>query len=839
MAAFWSQPAEALFSELDSRPGGLTSAEAGVRLRQHGPNSIRANKRRGLVSEFLGQFKSSIVLLLLFAAALSWALGDRTDSLIIFGIILASAVLSFLQEHSAGDAVQKLLALVQTRVTVLRDGSPQSVPLEAVVPGDVVALSAGSVVPGDGALVEAQNLFVDEAPLTGETFPVEKRPGVCGEDAPLAQRQNTVFSGTHVVSGTGTVLVAKTARETEFGAIAQRLQAAPPETEFERGIRHFGFLLIEFTLILTMGVFAVNVFFHRPVLESLLFALALAVGLTPQLLPAIISVNLARGAQEMARAKVIVKRLASIENFGSMNVLCSDKTGTLTQGVVRVHAAYGHTGADDPEVLRLARVNAAFQSGFTNPIDAALLEGRPADLTAGLTLLGELPYDFLRKRLTVLVSDAEGPQLITKGALEPVLEVCSRVHGADHAETPLDAVRETVLAEFAAYSAQGLRVLGVAVRRLETAPSALAAPDETDMAFVGFLVLEDPLRTDIAQTVRELLDLGVSLKMITGDNRLVAASVAKQVGLSGDHVLTGPELRKMSDSALRSHVLNVDVFAEIEPNQKERLIMACKRAGFVVGYAGDGINDGAALHVADVGISVANAVDVAKDAADMVMLEQGLEVLVSGVREGRKTFANTMKYVFMASSANFGNMFSMAGASLILPFLPLLPKQILLMNLLTDLPEMTIAGDTVDREQVEQPRRWDLAFVRRFMLIFGPLSSVFDFMTFGVLMLMGVSQDLLRTGWFTESIVSAALIVLVVRTRRPFFQSKPSRPLTWSTIGVVVAVPLIPLTPLGPPLGLVVMPWPVLLGIFGVATLYVLSAEAVKHWFYRHAKWGG
>jgi Mg2+-importing ATPase len=839
MSGFWSEEPEQLLSALGSREGGLTAAEATTRLRQHGPNSIQANRRRGPIAEFLGQFKSSIVLLLLGASILSWALGDRTDSVIILGIVFASAILSFLQEHSAGDAVQKLLALVQTRVTVLRDGSSQSVPLEAVVPGDVVVLSAGSVVPGDGALVEAQNLFVDEAPLTGETFPVEKRPGVCDEDAPLSQRRNTVFSGTHVVSGTGTALVVKTAKETEFGEIAQRLQAAPPETEFERGIRHFGFLLIEFTLILTIGVFGVNVFFHRPVLESLLFALALAVGLTPQLLPAIISVNLARGAQQMAHVKVIVKRLASIENFGSMNVLCSDKTGTLTQGIVRVHAAYGPAGAEDPEVLRLARINAAFESGFTNPIDTALLEGRPDDLTAGLTLLGELPYDFLRKRLTVLVSDAEGPLLVTKGALEPVLEVCTQVHGADHADTPLDAVREMVQSEFAAYSAQGLRVLGVAVRRLETAPSSLAASDETDMAFVGFLVLDDPLRPDIVQTVRELRDLGVSLKMITGDNRLVAASVAKQVGLSGDNVLTGPELRKMSDSALRTQVLNVDVFAEIEPNQKERLIVACKRAGFVVGYTGDGINDGAALHVADVGISVANAVDVAKDAADMVMLEQGLEVLVNGVREGRKTFANTMKYVFMASSANFGNMFSMAGASLILPFLPLLPKQILLMNLLTDLPEMTIAGDTVDREQVEKPRRWDLAFVRRFMLIFGSLSSVFDFMAFGTLRLMGASQDLLRTGWFTESIVSATLIVLVMRTRRPFFQSKPSRALMWATIAVVVAVPLIPLTPLGSPLGLVVMPAPVWLAMFGIAGLYMASAEVVKHWFYNHARWSG
>jgi len=837
VSAFWSQTPEALLGELGSTQGGLSSTEAAARLRQYGPNSLRSTKRRGVIGEFLGQLTNSIVLLLLFAAGLSWWLGDRTDAIIVLAIVFASALLSFLQEHSAGDAVKKLLALVQTRVTLLRDGKLQSMPLEAVVPGDVVALSAGSVIPGDGVLIEVQNLFVDEAPLTGETFPVEKRPGVVAEDATLAQRSNAVFSGTHVVSGTATALIVRTGRDTEFGEIAQRLQTHRPETEFERGIRHFGFMLTEFTLVLTTGVFAVNVFYHRPVLESLLFALALAVGLTPQLLPAIISVNLARGAQGMAQVKVIVKRLASIQNFGSMNVLCSDKTGTLTEGTVRVHGAYGPDGTDDPEVLRLARVNAAFQSGFSNPIDAALLQDGAADLTSGLTLLRELPYDFLRKRLTVLVADSEGPLLITKGALEPVLAVCTRVHGRDDRDTPLDALRDTILCEYAGYSAQGLRVLGVAVRRLASAPDMLSPSDEVDMAFAGFLVLDDPLRPDILRTVTDLRELGVSLKMITGDNRLVAAHVAQQVGLPGDRVLTGPELRNMSDGALRNQVTQVDVFAEIEPNQKERLIVACKRAGFVVGYVGDGINDGAALHAADVGMSVSNAVDVAKDSADMVMLEEGLGVLVAGVREGRRTFANTLKYVFMASSANFGNMFSMAGASLILPFLPLLPKQILLMNLLTDMPEMTIAGDAVDPELVLKPRRWDVAFVRRFILIFGPLSSVFDFMTFGVLLLMRTSPELLRTGWFMESIVSATLIVLVMRTRRPFIRSRPSRALSWATMGVVVATPAIPFTPLGPPLGLVGMPVPIMLAMFGVAGLYVLSAELVKHWFYGHPKW--
>jgi len=833
MEAFWSQPQEVALRQLEARPEGLTSAEAAERLRQYGPNALRARKRVTAWGLFFGQFRSPIVLLLLFAAGLSWAVQDRTDALIVLGIVLASALLSFSQEYSAGNAVEKLLALVQTQVTVRRDGQDQLVPVEAVVPGDLVVLSAGTLVPGDGLLLAAQNLFVNEAVLTGETFPVEKEPGLSPEDAGLAQRHNALFSGTHVVSGTGRLLVVHTGRETEFGQIAQRLQLRPPETEFERGIRRFGYLLIEFTLMLTLGVFAINVALHRPWLDSFLFALALAVGLTPQLLPAIISVNLARGAREMARVQVIVKRLAAIENFGSMNVLCSDKTGTLTEGTVHVHGAFDPQGAPAPEVLRLAQLNAAFQTGFTNPIDEALLRDSPPDLTRDVVLLDELPYDFVRKRLSVLVRDGEQTVLITKGALEPLLAVCSRVRRADGSEEPLAAAREASLAEFARYSRQGLRVLGVAGRWVETAPTRLRAQDEADMVFVGFLVLDDPLRADIVQTVNELRESGVRLKMITGDNRLVAAYTGEHVGLSAAGILTGQELRHLSDEALLHRVTRADIFAEVEPNQKERLILALKRAGFVVGYIGDGINDGAALHAADVSIAVASAVDVAKEAADLIMLEAGLEVLARGVQEGRRTFANTLKYVFMASSANFGNMFSMAAASALLKFLPLLPKQVLLTNLLTDLPEMAIATDRVDPELVQQPRRWDVGFLRRFMLVFGPLSSVFDFMTFGVLLSMQAPPALFRTGWFTESVVSATLIVLVVRTRRPFLQSRPGPALAWATLGVVLATLLLPYTPLAAPLGFARLPGDVLLAMLGIVALYVVSAEAVKHWFYR------
>jgi len=840
MDAFWSHPPEDVFRELGTGPEGLSSAEAAARVRRFGPNALRARKRLTRWAVLLGQFKSPLVLLLLGAAILSMWLGDRIDAAIIMAIVVGSALLSFHQEYGAGNAVEKLLALVQTKATVLRDGQSQSVPLEAVVPGDVVLLAAGSIVPGDGLILEDETLFVNEAALTGESFPVEKEPGLVPAEAGLSRRANSVFSGTNVVSGTGKVLVVQTGRSTEFGQIAERLQLRAPETEFERGIRRFGYLLIEFTGVLTLVVFAANVLLKRPPLDSFLFALALAVGLTPQLLPAIISVNLARGAREMARAKVIVKRLAAIENFGSMDVLCSDKTGTLTDGTVHVRGAYRPDGTESVEALRLAQLNAALQAGFPNPIDEALVRDAPGDLKAGVTILGELPYDFLRKRLSVLVREGGQARLITKGALEPVLQVCSRARLSDGAEGPIEDSRERILSQFAEYGRQGLRVLGVAVGEMAEAPRHVTIEHETDMVFAGLLVLEDPLRPDIVETVRELRDLGIALKIITGDSRLVAAHVAAEVGLNADRVLAGPEFRRMTDQALMQRVTEVDVFAEVEPNQKERLVLALKKAGFVVGYIGDGINDGAALHTADVSISVASAVDVAKEAADLVMLESGLEVLVRGVQDGRRTFANTLKYVFMASSANFGNMFSMAGASLILPFLPLLPKQILLVNLLTDLPEMTIAADFVDPELVAGPRRWDVGFLRRFMLVFGPLSSVFDYMTFGALWLMTkhLHESFFQTGWFIESIISASMIVLVIRSRRPFFRSRPARPLVWATAAVGLVTLALPYTPAAKLMGFQPLPWGILAAMLGIVALYVVAAEGVKRWFYARTDLG-
>ncbi len=810
---------------------GLTSAEARRRLTEFGENRISSERRAGVLTLFVTQFKSPIILILIGAAIISLFLQDRTDATLILAIVLASAVLGFWQEYSATNAVAKLRALVETKVRVLRDGNEAIIPLAEIVPGDVVLLSAGVIIPGDGRLLETRELFVNEAALTGETFPAEKdAQSVDSTDAP----KNEVFLGTHVVSGSGKAEIISTGRGTRFGKIAESLRLRRPETEFERGVRRFGFLLAEVTLLLVLAIFGFNVFLHKPVLDSFLFALALAVGLTPQLLPAIITINLSHGARRMAQEKVIVKRLAAIENFGSMNVLCSDKTGTITEGKIGIRAVVDAQGNHSEKTLLYAYLNAANQTGFINPIDEAL-RASPENVRGcdGWEKLDELPYDFARKRLSILCEKTDERVLVTKGALRQVLAICSEVEWSDGTRDTVDTARDQIEEQWRRFSSEGCRVLGVAYRRCGDDCSRIDRESECEMIFLGLIVLSDPPKAGIKSTLRELRDLGIRLKIVTGDNVLIATHLAKQVGLNAEQVLSGRDIQTMSNAALMRQASDIDVFAEIEPSQKERLILALKKAGHVVGYIGDGINDVSALHASDVSLSVEGAVDVAREAADFVLLEHDLEVLVDGVREGRRTFANTLKYVFIATSANFGNMFSMAGASLLLPFLPLLPKQILLINLMTDFPEMTIASDDVDPELVEQPRRWDIHFIRRFMIVFGLVSSVFDYLTFGVLFWLNATVEQFRAGWFIESIASAALIVLVVRTRRPFFKSRPSKLLVIATGGVVIAAALMPYLPFATLLGFQPMPGHFYPIIVVIILGYVAAAEATKALFYR------
>jgi len=840
--AFWSEtPAQAM-GDLDTTAQGLNSDEAKRRLKAYGPNRLQPNKRSDPLTLLISQFKSPIILLLLFAALLSIYLGDKADSIIILIIVFLSGALGFWQEYSAANAIEKLLAMVQVTARVLRDGREVDLPFEDIVPGDVLVLNAGDGIPGDGLILESRDLFVDEAALTGETYPVEKVVGTLPPETPLSKRTNALFMGTHVISGTARAVVVRTGTDTEFGRISEHLRFKPPVPEFERGVTQFGYLLLEITTVMIIAIFAINVYFHRPVLDSFMFALALAVGLTPQLLPAIISINLATGARRMAKEKVIVKQLSSIENFGSMNVLCSDKTGTITEGKVEVYSAVGIDGQKSDKVLLYAGLNACMESGFASPIDAAIKNYCTLDL-GGYNKVDEVPYDFIRKRLSVLVAKDGINIIMTKGALQNVMDICSRAELNGNI-IGMGEARPLIMKQYNELSAKGFRTLGVSYKDVGQ-QSRIAKDDEYDMTFLGIIVLYDPPKPGIMDAIKDMSRLGVTLKIITGDNALVAAYINRQIcsadeisgGICNDRVIKGTELDHMSDDALMAAVNEVNVFAEVEPNQKERIIIAMKRAGNVVGYMGDGINDGPALHAADVGISVDSAADVAKEAAEIVLMEKDLDVLARGIEEGRKTFANTLKYVFMATSANFGNMFSMAGASLFLPFLPLLPTQILLTNLMTDIPEMTIATDTVDLELVDRPRRWDIGFIKKFMVTFGLVSSIFDFMTFGVLLfLLHASERQFQTGWFMESVVSAAMIVLVIRTRKPFFRSHPGKPLVLATLLIVAVVIVMPYTPIAPFFKFEPLPPVFIVTLAIIVGLYIATVEVIKWIFYRVVK---
>jgi Mg2+-importing ATPase len=832
--AFWSEPPERLLERLGSTREGLAAAEAAARLRRQGPNALRPPSRFAPLRLLARQFESPLVAILVFAAVVAAIVRDWTDAAIVLLILLGSGLLGFAQEYRASAAVERLRARVRARARVLRDGAPVSLPIEEVVVGDVALLSAGSLIPADGIVLEARDLFVGQAALTGEAFPTEKRPGTSAPDASLAERTNCVFMGTSVRSGTGGMLVVRTGTATAYGEIAERLRLRPPETEFERGIRQYGYLLMRVVVVLVLLVFAANVLLERPHIEALLFALALAVGISPELLPAIIQVTLARGARDMAEHGVIVRRLDAIENFGSMDVLCTDKTATLTEGVLALHSARDAAGEPSDAVLRLAWLNARLQTGLASPLDEAI-ESEVQRRTVGLAelpKLDEIPYDFVRKRLSVIVrSGPDQALLITKGAFGSVLEACERTRAGDRV-LPLDAAeREGIEQRFAAWSGEGYRVLGVASRSLPVR-ERYARSDESGLVFEGFLLFLDPPKAGITETLAALRALGVSIKVITGDNRLVTLHLARTIGIDAPRVLSGAELSHLHDDALRRQAGTTDLFVEMDPNQKERVLLALKKAGHVVGYLGDGINDASALHAADVGISVDGAVDVAKEAADFVLLEHDLDVLRRGIERGRASFANTLKYVSITTSANFGNMLSMAAASLFLPFLPLLATQILLNNLLSDIPATGIPSDRVDAERVARPERWNVRSIRNFMVVFGLISSAFDGLTFAVLWLLSRgSPALFRTGWFLESLLTELVIVLVVRTRLPLLRSRPGRLLWTSTLAVSALAIALPYLPGRDWFEFVPLPAPVLASVLGITLAYALASEIAKRRF--------
>ena len=832
---FWEVPLQQLLQELKATPEGLTTDEANQRLRLYGPNSLVRESRFGTLFSFLRFFANPLVLILLAASGVSMAVGEQISALIIITIVLLSVLLNFFMEFQAQHAAEQLRRQVASTAAVLRDGSEQELPVAQLVAGDVIRLNAGDLVPADARLLEVNDLHVRESALTGESLPVEKQADdLAGGSHAIADAANSVFMGTSVQTGLATAVIARTGGATAFGEIAKRLAMRSPETEFDRGIRHFGLLITRVIMLLVLFAFVVNVSFHRPLLESFLFSVALAVGLTPELLPVIISVTLATGARRMAGKKVLVKQLAAIENFGSMEILCTDKTGTLTEGEIVLDRHVDVQGKEDEGVLRLVYLNSHFQAGINSPLDEAILRHGHPDI-AEYTKDDEIPFDFDRKRLSVVVRRGDEHLLITKGEAESVFEVCQTVAIAG-ATQPFDAARRAEAEDtYKQLSADGYRTLAVAVRSVPAQASYTSA-EERELTLMGFAAFLDPPKEGVSAILRALQEDGISVIIMTGDNQYVTQKIARDVGLPAEIVLTGSQVASMDDAALAHQAEHGAIFARVSPEQKNRVILALKARGLVVGFLGDGINDAPSLHTADIGISVVNAVGVAKDAANIILLEKELAVLHDGVAEGRRSFANIMKYIIMGTSSNFGNMFSMAAASLFLRFLPMLPMQILLNNFLYDVSQLAIPSDNVDPALLRRPKRWRIEFIRQFMVIIGPISSIYDFLTFAVL-LWGFNAfgrpELFRTGWFVESLATQTLVVFIIRTAANPLRSRPSRPLLISVLAVVAIAVVLPYTPIGALLRFVPLPGALLAAIAALACTYLLLVQAVKVRFYR------
>jgi Mg2+-importing ATPase len=834
---FWQQSLPELLKQLNVAPSGLSSSEAADRLKQFGPNVMRPPKKRGLALQFLSRFKNPLVIILLIASAVSAFTGDVTSFLIIGSIVIMSVTLDFIQEHRAGKAAEELRQSVAIRVQALRDGKSIEIPAATLAPGDVVLLSAGDLIPGDGRVLAAKDFFVKQALLTGEPYPIEKfqrdLPDA-GQD--MADAVNSVFMGTSVVSGSATVLICRTGPNTALGEISDSLTTKAPPTSFEQGTQRFGLLIMRFTILLVLFVLLANAFFHRPWLESFLFAVALAVGLTPELLPMIVSVTLARGAMRMAKKKVIVKRLESIHNLGSMDVLCTDKTGTLTEARIHLERHVDGLGRDSSRVLELAYLNSFFESGLRSPMDDAILEHKEIVIT-DWKKIDEVPFDFERRRISVIVENGQKRLLAVKGAPEDILRLSTQYE--DNGEEDLKELNDAALAKIQAlsetFARDGFRVLGIAWKKVEQTEHHAVIDDETALVFAGFAAFLDPPKKSAQEALAKLTHAGVAVKVVTGDNELVTRHICEKLGLPISGILTGTEIQGMDDQALMARVEDVNLFCRVNPAQKNRVILALKQRGRVVGYMGDGINDAPSLHSADIGISVDSAVDVAKSAAEMILLEQDLNVLYEGVVEGRRTFGNIMKYIMMGTSSNFGNMFSMAGATLFLPFLPMLPVQILLNNLLYDVSEIPIPLDSVDEEYLTQPRHWNMNFIRNFMLSVGPVSSFFDFLTFYIMLhVFHAGEKLFHTGWFIESMATQVLVIFIIRTRRNPFKSRPNRWLTLCSLSVVILAVALPFTPLGVYLGFVPPPLSFYAILTGLVLFYLFAVEGIKQWFFHH-----
>ena len=817
--------AEQLFEKLKSSQAGITPQEAKIRLQKMGRNQLTATQQSGLLFEFLGHFKSPLVIILLFASAVSFALGDITNAIIISCIVMISAVLDFFEEKGAHNAAKKLKDSVRITVQVVRSGKQEEVDSEELCAGDIILLNAGRIVPADGRVLLAKDFFVNQSALTGESFPNEKNQEPM-EKAPnsLDALTNMVLMGTNVVSGSATVVVVKTGMETQFGNIASKLTLPDQETSFSHGIRQFGYLVMRVTLLLIMFIFIINGVFKHNWLEAFMFALAVAVGLTPELLTMIMSVSMARGSLQMAKKGAIVKRLTSIPNFGSMEVLCTDKTGTLTQDKISLVKCTDLDGQPNPLVHQYAYLNSFFQSGIKNPLDDAMLDGKDVDIH-GYEKVDEIPFDFFRKKMSVVVKKDDQHILITKGAPEEVLKSCQLLDGAG-----ILKFNE----QYKALSLDGYKVVAIAVREEPAQTNHYTQVDECDLRICGFISFLDPPKEEAAETIQSLINVGIEIKIITGDNNLVAQKICQAIGLPVKDVMQGFEMEQLTDDALRVRADKTTIFARFSPDQKNRVLHAIKTF-HTVGYMGDGINDAPSLKMADVGISVNNATDVAKESADIILTDKSLLMLKDGVLEGRKTFINTVKYIQMGLSSNFGNMFSMALAAVFLPFLPMLPAQILLNNFIYDFSQVTIPTDKVDPEMIRLPKKWNLGFIKRFMITFGILSSLFDLLTFFIFYhVFRATESQFQTAWFLESLTTQTLVIHFIRTHQlPFIQSTASKPVLISTTLCVAAGWIIPYSPLSGYFKMQALPLEMVLPILGLVVAYLILVEFTKRLFYR------
>ncbi len=816
---------------------GLSSREAEALLVQYGENSVNHTHRLRPVIAFLKEFNSPLLIILLAIAGISFfVLGEKTNAIIIVAMVCISAVVDFVNTFRSEQATLRLAERVKTLSSVVRDGVARDIDARRVVPGDIVLLSAGSLIPADAEVLEARDFFVNQSAMTGEAFPVERRPLAGRTPAErLLERDDRVFLGTSVVSGFATVRVLATGKSTEYGKLADRLSSENGETDFEKNIRRFSLFIMRLNFVLVGLVLIVNTLLGRDFIDSLTFSIAIAIGLTPELLPVMLSVSLARGSVRMAKKHAVVKNLSSIQNFGSMTILCTDKTGTLTEDKITLVKHVDGKGNDSETVFLFSYLNSIYQTGVKNPLDRAIVEHGTPDISA-YEKVDEVPFDFVRRRESLVVSEAGVKILTTKGAPECVLPIVSRIRigGADRS---LDSEERRALeAQAHSFFEEGFRVLAIATKTLDADDYTYDVADESEMTFIGFAAFLDPPKKDAVRTIRELADLGVSVKILTGDSDVLTQKICKDIGIPIEGVALGKDIDGLSESEVAALAARTTVFARVSPAEKERIITALRTLPeTVVGYMGDGINDVTALKAADVGLSVENAVPVAKDAANIILLEKNFSVLKDGIEEGRKTFQNTLKYIRMWLSSNFGNMFSMMGASAALPFLPMSPQQILLNNFLYDAAQVGLPTDHVDSESVRRPSRWNLRGIRRYMLVFGTISSVFDFLTFGLLFFVfDLGERAFQTGWFVESLATQVLVIFIIRTRRlPFFQSAPSIFLFANIALVLVVGWVIALSSLGSIFGFEPLPLPIFFLVVGITLLYLGTVEVAKRAFDR------